>query len=94
MLLRELQRPSRRPQPQYIHNEVWPGFLLSTEEKRRIDRLMGSALLDDSLCDLLVNKRDTTVMSSFGLSLETQGWLSSIEAASLEELAQEIALVA
>ena len=55
---------------------------------------MGSALMDESLCDLLVNKRDTSIMANFGLSFETQKWLRSIEASSLEELAQEIALVA
>jgi hypothetical protein len=33
-------------------------------------------------------------MAQFGLSLDTQKWLRSIEATSLEELAQEIALVA
>ncbi|HVU14363.1 MAG TPA: hypothetical protein VHD90_23960 [Phototrophicaceae bacterium] len=89
MLLRELQRSTRQ-----FKTQVWPGFLLSTDEKNRIDRLMGSALLDDSLCDRLVNKRDASLMASFGLSSETQSWLSAIKATSLEELAQEIALVA
>jgi hypothetical protein len=90
--LREVQRTNvRRLFPQ---GEVWHGFLLSTDEKRRIDQLMGSALLDDCVCDLLVNKRDSSIMTRFGLSRETQNWLRSIEASSLEELAQEIALVA
>ncbi len=89
MLLRELQRSTRQ-----FKTQVWPGFLLSADEKNRIDRLMGSALLDDSLCDRLVNKRDASLMTSFGLSSETQNWLRAIKANSLEELAQEIALVA
>lgn len=92
MVLRELQRATQREQ--HSRSGIWRGFLLTADEKRGIDRLMGSALLDDSTRDLLVNKRDISLMSSFGLSLETQNWLRSINASSLEELAQEIALVA
>ncbi len=92
MLLRELQRSTRHDR-QYLP-EVWHGFLLDNDEKRRIDSLMGSALLDDVVYERLVNQRDPSLMSSFGLSLETQDWLLSIKAASLEELAQEISLVA
>ncbi|MEP7292138.1 MAG: hypothetical protein ABI835_10155 [Chloroflexota bacterium] len=93
MVLRELQRASQREQ-QYTRSGIWRGFLLTADEKRGIDRLMGSALLDDSLRDQLVNKRDTSLMASFGLSRDTQNWLREIQASSLEELAQEIALVA
>lgn len=93
MVLRELHRTAQR-ETYFSRTSIWRGFLLSAEEKHRIDRLMGTALLDDSMCDLLVNKRDTSLMTSFGLSLETQDWLQSIQAGSLEELAQEIALVA
>jgi hypothetical protein len=93
MVLRELQRSVVRERL-YKRSELWHGFLLSSDEKRRIDQLMGSALLDDTLCELLVNQRDTSLMAQFGLSLDTQKWLRSIEAKSLEELAQEIALVA
>jgi hypothetical protein len=93
MVLRELHRTSRR-ELNFTRSNIWRGFLLSNEEKRRIDRLMGSALLDESLCHQLVNQRDVSLMASFGLSLETQDWLQSIPATSLEELAQEIALVA
>ncbi len=93
MVLRELKRTEQR-EHQYQRSGIWRGFLLSTEEKRSIDRLMGSALLDESLCDRLVNKRDLSLLASFGLSLETQDWLLNIPASTLEELAQEIALVA
>lgn len=93
MVLRELHRTAQRD-THYTRGSIWRGFLLSADEKRRIDRLMGTALLDDTLCDLLVNQRDVSIMASFGLSLETQDWLRSIQAGSLEELAQEIALVA
>lgn len=72
--------------------QVWQGFLLSYEEKQRIDRMMGSALLDETLCRRLVKDRDTAVMSAFELSAETQNWLRSIRASSLDEIAQAIVL--
>lgn len=93
MVLRELHRTAQSER-QYTRTEIWRGFLLTADEKRGIDRMMGTALLDDSTRDLLVNKRDSSLMASFGLSRETQSWLRSIQATSLEELAQEIALVA
>ena len=93
MVLRELHRATQSER-QYTRTGIWRGFLLTADEKRGIDRLMGSALLDDSTRDLLVNQRDASLMASFGLSRETQSWIRSIEASSLEELAQEIALVA
>jgi hypothetical protein len=72
--------------------QVWRGYLLSQDEKRRINRLITSALLDEALCSRLVVDRDTNLMASFGLSLETQQWLCSISATSLEEFAAEITL--
>jgi hypothetical protein len=72
--------------------KVWQGFLLSYEERMRIDHMMGSAMLDDTLCRRLVKDRDTSLMSAFQLSAETQRWLCSIPANTLDELAQEIVL--
>lgn len=72
--------------------KVWHGFLLSNDEKQRVDRMMGSALLDDKLCHRLVKDRDTSVMSAFDLSAETQHWLCNIRASSLDEMAQAIVL--
>ena len=81
------QRPSKSQRP-----TVWQGFLLNHDEKQRIDRMMGSALLDEKLCRRLVRDRDTSVMSAFNLSAETQRWLCSIRAESLDEMAQAIVL--
>jgi hypothetical protein len=72
--------------------KVWQGFLLSYDEKQRIDRMMGSAMLDETLCRRLVKDRDTAIMSAFDLSAETQRWLCSISASSLDEMAQAIVL--
>lgn len=74
--------------------EVWQGFLITRDEMSRIDRLMGSAMLDDALGHRLVHQRDGALLASFGLSLETQNWLRSIEANTLDELAQAIVLCA
>jgi hypothetical protein len=63
---------------------------MGKEEKRRIDTLMGTALLDEQVRKRLVDDRDTTLLASFGLSSETQRWLCTVEARSLAELAQAI----
>lgn len=81
------QRSSKFQRP-----SVWQGFLVTNDEKQRIDRMMGSALLDETLCHRLVKDRDTSIMSAFNLSTETQRWLCSIRASSLDEMAQAIVL--
>lgn len=94
MALRE-QLPARSlPQRtfKFQRPNVWPGFLLSQEERQRIDRMMGCAMLDDTLCRRLVKDRDTAVMSAFELSIETQNWLCSMSVSTLDEMAQEIVL--
>jgi hypothetical protein len=63
---------------------------MGKEEKRRLDNLMGTALLDETVRKRLVNERDTSLLTSFGLSNETQSWLRTVEARSLTELAQAI----
>jgi hypothetical protein len=63
---------------------------MGKEEKRRLDNLMGTALLDETVRRLLVNERDTSLLTSFGLSTETQSWLRTVEAQSLTELAEAI----
>jgi hypothetical protein len=72
--------------------KVWQGFLLSNEERMRIDRMMGTAMLDEKLCHRLVKDRDTAVMSAFDLSSETQHWISNMSVSTLDEMAQEIVL--
>ena len=69
---------------------TWWEYVMGKEEKQRLDNLMGIALLDDDVCDRLVNQRDSSLLAAFGLSKETQNWLRTIEANSLVELAQAI----
>jgi len=63
---------------------------MGKEEKQRLDNLMGTALLDEAVRRRLVNERDVSLLTSFGLSTETQSWLRTVEAQSLTELAQAI----
>ncbi|HEX3050085.1 MAG TPA: hypothetical protein VHP83_05470 [Aggregatilineaceae bacterium] len=70
--------------------DTWWEYVLSQEEKLRLDHLMGVALLDEDVCDRLVNKRDHSLLTAFGLSEETRNWLGTVKANSLIELAQAI----
>jgi hypothetical protein len=68
----------------------WWDYMLSKDESRRLDNLMGVALLDEEVSQRLVNDRDDTLLASFGLSKETRSWLRGIPATSLVELAEAI----
>ncbi len=69
---------------------AWWDYMLSKDESRRLDSLMGVALLDEQLSERLVTDRDDTLLASFGLSKETRTWLRNVPATSLVELAQAI----
>jgi len=69
---------------------TWWEFVMGKEEKQRLDSLMGVALLDDDVRYRLVNERDSSLLSAFGLSKETQSWLREIKAGTLAEFAQAI----
>jgi hypothetical protein len=68
----------------------WWEYMLGKDEDRRLDNLMGIALLDEGVSQRLLNDRDDTLLASFGLSKETRLWLRGIQAGSLVELAQAI----
>ena len=63
---------------------------MGKEEKRCLDNLLGTALLDEVVRKRLVDERDSSLMASYGISAETQNWLRTVEAQSLTELAQAI----
>jgi len=69
---------------------AWWDYMLSKDESRRLDNLMGVALLDEQMSQRLVADRDDTLLASFGLSKETRAWLRNVPATSLVELAQAI----
>ncbi len=70
--------------------KAWWNYVLGKEERRRLDHLMGMALLDEGICNRLVKERDGSLLTAFGLSEETQAWLRTIKATSLVEFAQAI----
>ena len=59
----------------FAGSDAWWQYMLSKDEEIR---------------GRLVDQRDDTLMEAFGLSTETQGWLRTIKANSLVELAQAI----
>ena len=62
----------------------------STIERERLENLLGMALLDHDIQDQLIVQRDPSLFDHFGLSDETQSWLTTIPVGSLKELAQAI----
>ena len=70
--------------------DAWWDYVMNKEERKRLDNLMGLALLDEEVCDRLLHKRDESLLSAFGLSSETQTWLRALRATSLAELAEAI----
>jgi len=70
--------------------DTWWEYILSHEEEQRLDQLLGTALLDEDVCHRLVNQRDHSLLTAYGLSEETQRWLRSVHADNLVELAQAI----
>ena len=68
----------------------WWNYVLGKEERRRLDHLVGVALLDEGICNRLVKERDGSLLTAFGISEETQAWLRTISATSLVEFAQAI----
>ncbi len=68
----------------------WWDYILTKDERGRLDNLMGAALLDDSIRTRLLKDNDGSLFTRFGISEATQFWLRSIRADSLTELAQAI----
>lgn len=70
--------------------DAWWDYVLSKDERKRLDNLMGLALLDADVHDRLVHRRDESLLAAFGLSDVTRAWIRSLEVTSLVELAQAI----
>jgi len=68
----------------------WWNYVLSKDEKKRLDHLLGAALFDDKLRQRLVDERDNSLMDAFGLTENTKQWLRDIHATSLTDLAQAV----
>ena len=70
--------------------DIWWDYVLGKEESKRLDNLMGLALLDESICRRLVVDRDASLFSMFNLSPETQAWLRAINATTLPQFAEAV----
>jgi hypothetical protein len=69
---------------------AWWQHVLSQDERKRLDNLMGVALLDAEIGKQLLAGQDDTLFSAFGLSEETRQRLRSIQATTLVDFAQAI----
>ncbi len=65
-------------------------IVITANEKQKLDRLFGTALFDKKLCKRLVEERDFSLLSEYGISAETQNWLRVVPANSLMDLAQAV----
>ena len=64
--------------------------VLSVEERRALDTLVGMALLNDDVRHRLLHKQADALLAALALSEETQAWVRAIPATTLAELAQAI----
>ncbi|SRR5258708_23510725 len=74
----------------FVGGDAWWEHTLSQGERERLDDLLGLALLDKAVCEQLVMRRDPSLLDAFGLSAETQRWLTGIEVSTLKEFAQAV----
>ena len=63
------------------------------EELQRLDRLLVVASLDTTVRHQLLVERDETLLTAFGLGQQLRARLVSVQATSLEELAQALLVV-
>lgn len=71
-------------------NNAWWDYVQSKDERRRLDNLIGTALVDGGVREKLLIERDGSLLDAFGLSEETQVWIRNLQAGSLDELAEAI----
>jgi len=62
----------------------------TTIERASIDALLGTALVDQAVCERLIHKRDTAFLTANGLSQPVQRWLKNLSASSIAEIAQAV----
>lgn len=69
---------------------TWWDHIHEQNEQKRLDSLMGVALLDAEICERLLSGSDDTLMTAFEISAETQSRLRSVQATNLTDLAQAL----
>lgn len=71
--------------------DEWWNYVRNQDERRRLDHLLGVALLDENVRHRLVNTRDDALLTAFGLSESTKWWIVTLRANSLADIAKEVA---
>lgn len=71
-------------------SSLWWEYVLSRPERKRLESLLGLALLEPSICDRLLKDHDEALLNEFGLSEETKQWLKMLKADTLLDLAEAI----
>jgi hypothetical protein len=66
---------------------------LSSEERHKLDQLLAAAMLDQTTARRLLFEHDEALFVTYALSEETQRWLSSLNAPTLNDLARQLVAV-
>ena len=80
-------RPSAKA---FQGSQEWWEYVLSRDERKRLDHLFGMALLDETICRRLLVERDESLLVAFELSERTKQFIRKVNAASLSDLAQAV----
>lgn len=59
-------------------------------QQARLEKLLGSALIDRGVRERLLEQRDPQLLKEFGISDEVGGWLLATQASTLSDLARMI----
>jgi hypothetical protein len=84
------------PWPQghgFAGTNAWWDHVGKQDEQKRLDNLMGLALLDEGVRERLLDGGDDSLLTAFGLSEETRTRLRAARATDLTDLAQAITYV-
>jgi len=78
-------------QPGFNGSDEYKTFVCNKDESSRLNHLLGMALLDADIRHRLVEARDETLLTSFGLSESTKKWIITMRANTLADIASEVA---
>ncbi len=65
-------------------------YVMRTDERQKLDQMLGIALLDPSFRDQLLHHRSDQLLQLFGLAPDTLDWLKTVQVNTLPELARAV----
>jgi hypothetical protein len=68
----------------------WWDYVLSKDETKKLNELLGIALLDSDFCQRLLSGNDESILTKFDFSSPMRDWLMNIHATTLQELAEAL----